>query len=530
VPAPDLLVVGCIHTLDPARPLAGATLVRDGRFAIVGSEAECSRAARGGVRRIDLGQGAAVPGLADAHGHLVLHGRALVEVDCRGARSAAECAERAARAAAAAPGVAWLRGRGWDETRYELPALPDAAALTAAVPDRPVLLERVDGHAAWVNAAALAAAGIGTGTADPPGGRIHRDGAGRPTGILVDRAQDLVLARIPPPGDAELEAAILRALAALARVGVTGVHDAGVPPAALPVLRRLVAEGRLALRVEAMLDGTVDPDRLAAAMEEARPLRGGGWLSVHAVKLFADGALGSRGAALRAPYADEPGNRGLLLLEPAALRARVASVVAAGYQPAVHAIGDLACGEVLRAFAAAGDACRALRPRVEHLQVLDPADVPLLAATGAVASMQPVHCASDAPWVPARLGAVRARGAYAWRTVRDAGAVLAFGSDFPVEPPDPRLGLHAAETRRSRAGEPFVPEERLSREEALRAFTAGAAWASFAERRRGMVREGFDADLTAFAEDLLAVPPYALPSLPVTLTVVGGRVVFEAAA
>jgi predicted amidohydrolase YtcJ len=528
MPAPDLLVVGRIHTLDPDRPLAEAVLARGCRIVAVGTERECSRAARPGARRVHLGRGAALPGLVDAHGHVVLHGRSLVEVDCRGARSAAECAARAAEAARALPPGRWVRGRGWDETRFVDPRPPDAGLLTAAVPDRPVVLERVDGHAAWVNARALAMTRICLGTPDPPGGRIHRDAAGRPTGILVDRAQDLVLARIPCPSEAEIEDAILRSLGELAALGITAVHDAGVPMPALPVLRRLAEADRLPVRVEAMLDGTAEPALLREAMADWKGARDLGRLAVRAVKLFADGALGSRGAALLEPYTDEPEGRGHLLLDPEDLRDRVREVVAAGWQPAVHAIGDRACREVLRAFAEAGDACRALRPRIEHLQILHPDDVPLLATTAVVASMQPVHCVSDAPWVPARIGPGRARGAYAWRTAARAGAVLAFGSDFPVESPDPRLGLQAAETRRSRTGEVFHPDEVLGRGEALAAFTRGPAWAVFAEGRRGMIREGRDADLTAFAEDVLAVPADELPSAPVALTVVGGRVVHEA--
>jgi predicted amidohydrolase YtcJ len=524
--APDLLVVGRIHTLDPERPQAAAALARDGRFVAVGSEVDVAPCARAGAVRIDLGRGAAVPGLADAHGHLVLFGRSLAEVDCRGAASAAECAARAGERARTLAATAWVRGRGWDETRWRDPAPPTAEVLGRAVGGRPAVLERVDGHAAWVSPRALAIAGINPGTPDPPGGRIARDARGYPTGLLVDRAQDLVLARMPPPTEGEIEDALARAFSALARVGITSVHDAGVPPIALPVLRRLAEADRLPLRVYAMLDGTVAPAELREAMEAWRPTPEIGRLAVRAVKLFADGALGSRGAALLAPYADDPGNDGLLLLEPEALRARIREIVAAGFQPAIHAIGDRACREVLRALVAAGPAAKALRPRVEHLQILDAEDAPLLREAGAIASMQPVHAASDGPWVPARLGAGTARlgGAYACRRAA-AFAPLAFGSDFPVEDPDPRAGLVAAETRRTRTGEVFLPEQALRRDEALRAFTAGAAYASFAEGRRGMVREGFDADLTAFGEDLLAVLPDELPQVPVTLAVVGGRVI-----
>ena len=527
---PDLLVAGTIHTLDPARPRAGAALARDGRFVCVGSESECAARARPGLRRIDLGGGSAVPGLADAHGHV--HGLALARanVSCVGAASAEACAERAAERARGVPAGRWIRGRGWDQNRWPGAAFPDGRILTRAVPDHPAVLVRVDGHASWANARALEAAGVGPGTPDPPGGRILRDPAGRPSGVLVDAAQDLVLSRIPKPTPEELEAGLAAALRELASLGLTAVHDAGVEPAALDAYRRLASADLLPVRVYAMLAG--DPP-LADLERELARWRGGfeeGRLTVRSVKLFADGALGSRGAALLDDYADDPGNRGLFLTEPPALRARIAAVARAGLQPCVHAIGDRAVREVLRAFVETGPALRALRPRVEHLQILDPADLPLLGSSGAVASMQPTHATSDGPWVASRLGAgtARLRGSYAWRSVARAGAVLAFGSDFPIEEPDPRPGLYAAETRRMAGGRAFQPGEALERAEALRAFTAGAAHASFAEERRGMIREGFDADLTAFEEDVLAVPAEALPALPVTHTIVGGRVEFDA--
>ncbi len=285
-----------------------------------------------------------------------------------------------------------------------------------------MVLVRVDGHAAWVNAAALAAAGIGPGTPDPPGGKIRRDAAGRPDGILVDAAMDLVLARLPRPGPAELEEGIVAGLRELAALGLTGVHDAGVEPDALDAYRRLAETGRLPLRVYAMIDGQKPLPALRAELARWRPTPEIGLLGVRAVKIYADGALGSRGAALLDDYADDAGNRGLLLTAPEALRAKVAAVAHAGFQPAVHAIGDRACREVLDAFAAV-PGIRALRPRVEHLQVLQPADLPRLVEVGAIASMQPVHATSDGPWVPARLGegTARFRGAYAWRSVARGG-------------------------------------------------------------------------------------------------------------
>jgi predicted amidohydrolase YtcJ len=524
----DLLVVGTLHTLDPRRPLARAALVRGGRFACVGEEAACRAAAPTGTRRLELGGGSAVPGLVDAHGHVLWLGRSRREVRCEEAADAEACADLVAARARLLPAGSWIRGRGWDQNRWPGGAFPSAAPLTRAAPAHPVVLLRVDGHAAWVNAAALAEATIDAGTPDPPGGRIHRDAAGRPTGILIDAAMELVLGRIERPGAAELEEGLLSGLAELARLGLTGVHDAGAEPDVLDAYRRLAEAGRLPLRVYAMIDGQAPSPVLEAELTRWSGSPEAGLLTIRAVKLYADGALGSRGAALLEDYADEPGNRGLLLTSPGELRARVARVARAGLQPAIHAIGDRACREVLGALEAV-PGIRALRPRLEHLQILQPEDLPRLAGVGAVASMQPLHATSDGPWVPARLGegTARLRGAYAWRSVAEAGAPLAFGSDFPIESADPRAGLHAAETRRTASGAAFLPEQALSRGAALRAFTQGPAWASFAETRLGMIREGFEADLTVFAEDVLAVPAEELPRLTVTHALVAGRAVLE---
>jgi predicted amidohydrolase YtcJ len=519
----DVLVVGRIHTLDPARPLAEAVLVREGRIACAGAERECAPKAAAGAVRIEAGS--AVPGLTDAHGHVQGLGTSRRELSCVAAASEDACAALAGERARSAPAGSWIHGRGWDQNRWPVARFPSQASLTRAAPDHPVVLVRVDGHASWVNARALAAAGIGPATPDPPGGKILRGADGAPTGVLVDRAQELVLRKIPPPTAAEIEDELLAGLRELAALGLTEVHDAGVGPAALDAYARLAAADRLPLRVYAMIDGQVPLPALEAELSRWKGRREVGLLTVRAVKLYADGALGSRGAALHEDYADDPGNRGLLVTEPDVLRAKIRAIAAAGFQPAVHAIGDRAVSIVLDAFEAAGD-LHALRPRIEHLQIVLPRDVPRLAALGAVASMQPVHATSDGPWVAARLGAgtERYRGAYAWRTVVRAGVPLAFGSDFPVEDADPRAGIAAAEERIARDGKPFTPEQRLSREEALRAFTAGAAWAAFAERRRGMLREGFDADLTIFADDLLAGPPDRVRRMRVTHTIAGGRV------
>ncbi|HWE24638.1 MAG TPA: amidohydrolase [Myxococcales bacterium] len=521
----ELLVVGTLHTQDPLRPRVQAALIRGGRFAAVGTREECESRASGSVRFIELGKGSATPGLIDAHGHVRFFGRSLSEVSCAGAASEAECAARAARAASGSPPGTWIRGVGWKQDEWRERKLPTSASLSAAVPNHPVALARADSHALWVNELALQRAGIGRETNDPDGGLIVRDAEGNPTGVLVDNAMRMVFRAMPRAAPADIEALLLRGLKALAVVGLTAVHDAGVDRDTLEVYRKLAEERRLPLRVYAMLDGQQPLEKLTEQMDVWRRTPEVGRLTVRAVKMFADGALGSRGAKLFEPYSDDPGNTGLWLTEPGELRRRVQAIAAAGFQPCIHAIGDAACAEVLASYASL-PRVRPLRPRIEHLQLLRARDVPLLRASGAVASMQPVHATSDALWAEARLGrgTERQKGAYAWRQALDAGATLAFGSDFPIESIDPRLGLRSAVARRAANGQPWMPEQRLTRDEALRAFTADAAYAEHAEDRRGMIREGYDADLTVFDRDVLEVAVDELPDVGIAATVVGGVV------
>jgi predicted amidohydrolase YtcJ len=516
---------GVIHTLDPARPRATVAVARGGKLTCVGDASDCE--VPRGARVIDLHGGGAVPGLADAHGHVLGYGMTLTEVDLTGCADEAACAARVAdRARTARPG-AWIVGRGWDQNRWPGARFPTRASLDAVAGDHPVLAHRVDGHAIWVNGRALDAAKIDRATRDPDGGRVVRDDAGAPSGVLVDNGVDLVTKVVPPLSDAELRDALVASMRHLVAVGLTSVHDAGVDARTLAVYRDLDAHGALPLRVYAMLDGQQPMDALRAAMDEWRGFRGDR-LTVRAVKLYADGALGSRGAWLKEPYADDPKNTGLTVTAPGELRARVLEVARAGYQPAVHAIGDRACAETLADFVAASRLAKDLRPRVEHLQILDPSDRHLLVDAGAVASMQPTHATSDAPWAEQRLGhgTERQRGAYAWRAVLDLGVPLACGSDFPVEDIDPRKGLFSAETRRFPGAPPegWMPEQRLTRDEAFRCFTAGAAYAEHAEARRGRIAVGLDADLTVFERDPFAIPADALPTDAVVATIVGGRV------
>jgi predicted amidohydrolase YtcJ len=516
-----------VHVLDPAGTVADTLVLRGGRVAFAGARRAVNPAA--GEPVLDLGGRTVLPGLTDAHGHLMLLARQRLGVEVGGAGDEEAAARRLAGAGGRPPGE-WITGRGWDQTRWPGGAFPTRAALDRVAPRHPVALARVDGHALWVNSAALRLAGVERGTRDPAGGRILRGPDGEPSGVLVDAAQDLVLRAVPPPAPERFEAAVEAAIGECLARGLTGVHEMGVDAQALAAYRRLLAQARFPFRVYAAVAGG-DP-AWPEARERGPERPAGGRLVVGAVKLFADGALGSRGAALHAPYSDDPGNRGLLLLPPDELRARIDEAVARGFQVCVHAIGDLANTLALDAFAAvlrARPAAAATRPRIEHAQVLDPSDIPRFGALGVLASVQPTHCVSDMPWAPARLGPARLAGAYAWRALRAAGARLAGGSDFPVEDPSPFLGLHAAVTRRppGGAGPGWQPEQRLTREEAVRAFTTWNAWASHREGELGSLEPGRRADLVVLSDDPLACPEASLPAIVPVLTLVDGEVVYR---
>jgi hypothetical protein len=423
----------------------------------------------------------------------------------------------------------WIVGRGWDQNTWSPPEFPTHKVLDAAVPAHPVALRRIDGHALWANLAAMRAAGISRDTKDPSGGRLLRDASGEPTGVFIDRAMDLIEAKVPADTPEVRERKILAAADKAIASGLTAVHEMGINDATVSVYRSLAAAGRLKLRVYAFLSGEGQIDTLSSRKPDI-DADGTAMFVLRAVKLYADGALGSRGAALLEPYADEPGNRGLVLMSKEELEraARVAS--AAGFQLGVHAIGDRANRIVLDAFEAAGQGQSggAGRFRIEHAQVVSPEDIPRFAKLGVIASMQPTHATSDMPWADERLGSNRLPGAYAWRSILAAGAHIAGGSDFPVEEVSPLLGLYAAVTRQDTKGLPpggWLPDQRLTVEEALRIFTLEPAWASFVENHRGRIAPRFIADLTVFDREF--TDGRAILDTRVDLTMVGGRIVYE---
>ncbi|MBK6921155.1 MAG: amidohydrolase [Deltaproteobacteria bacterium] len=515
---------GTIHTGDP-QGVVEAIAIADGRIVDRGDGRTVRASWQGpGTTLLDLEGGSACAGLCDAHAHLVGLGRALATVDLRGAGSIDEVV---ARLRAGAPASGWVHGRGWDQNLWPGQAMPTHHALTAAFPDRPVWLRRVDGHAGWGNAALLAVAGLGRDTTSPAGGEILRDGEGLPTGVLVDAAMALVT--VPATTADERRTQLLAAQTHALQRGLTGVHEMGIDADDDALYRALDRDERLQLRVHAYAsEGWLVGD-LGARDANATV----GRYALVGVKLYADGALGSRGAALLADYDDRPGHRGLMQHEPAELTALVERAVRGGWQPATHAIGDAANRATLDAYAAVmtKDQRRALRPRIEHAQVLAPSDLARFAELGVIASMQPTHATSDMAWVPARLGPERSQRAYAWRSLLLQHATLCFGSDFPVERVDPTLGLYAAITRQDLAGAPnggWLPEQRLSLDEALWCFTQGAAFAVQREHELGTLAPGMRADVTCFTGRLDGEDRRALATLPVRATIIDGHVVWQA--
>ena len=458
-------------------------------------------------REIDLGGNSVIVGLTDAHCHLYGLGVDLENVSVRAATSEANAAKIVAEAAKTRPVSEWLFGRGWDQNKWPGQQFPNKTTLDAAISDRPVLLRRIDGHAAWLNSRALAAAGITKDSKDPPGGKILRDPNGEPTGVLVDNAQDLVDTKMAAPTADVRERRILAAAKIAVELGFTAVHEMGIDWETAAAYEKLAAENRLPLRVYAYLAG--DPNR-AEELRTRKPRPAVGRFVMRGVKFFADGALGSRGARLYEDYADDKGNRGLWVTEPALLAKAVDAAVAGGWQVAIHAIGDAGIGSVLDAYEKQPTA---RRPRVEHLQVLAARDLERLIRIKAIASMQPTHATSDSPWAEARVGVDRIQGAYAWRTLLQNRVPLAFGSDFPVEEVNPLLGLDAAVNRGN-----WHVEQKLTLDEAVAAFTVGAV---FAADESPSPR----ADYTIFDGKL---DPTNLLQRKVIMTVVGGEVVYDA--
>jgi len=513
---------GRIHTMDPAGSIVDALVIRDGRVAFVGRRTDIAPPV--GAEIVNLGGQAVYPGFVDGHAHLMSLAKGRLELRVAHMPTEDAAAQIVARAAATASASDWITGRGWDQTLWPGKEFPSRASLDRAAPSNPVALIRIDGHAIWASSAALRIAGIDRHTGDPHGGRVVKDANGEPTGILIDGAMELMRAVIPAPSEARFDQAVRDAIAECLAKGLTGVHEMGADLAALASYRRLVERGQFPFRNYLAVSGK---KAWAEYRERGREAIGDGRIVVGALKLWLDGALGSRGAALHDCYCDDPTNRGLVLIPQDELERVLGEARDAGFQACVHAIGDRANTMALDAMEKIGVGHR--RWRVEHAQILTPADIPRFQRLGVIPSMQATHCTSDMRWAGERLGPERLSGAYAWRSVLDTGTIIANGSDFPVEDPNPFHGIYAAVTRRPLEGDDpgWQPEQRMTRLEALRSFTTWNAWAAGQEAELGTLDVGKRADLVALSDDPMTCDAARIKDIVPAMTMVGGEVVFR---
>ena len=542
----DLLLMNAhIITMNPRKPSAEAVAVKAGRILWVGSTADAKSLFGNAAEALDLAGATVLPGIIDAHAHLMNLGESFLKLDLRGLATPEEVARRVKEKAATLRTGEWILGWGWDEGKWAA-HYPTHELLTEAAPTNPVFLTGLHTFAAWANKRALLVAGINKDTRDPENGKIIRDAkTGEPSGVLINRAQDLVASHVAPLDVDGVKIALELAARECLRNGLTSVHEARVTPVMLQAFREMVKKGRLPLRVYAMLDGANRAliDEWLKRGPEIDPQHR---LTIRSVKIFADAALGSRGAALFEPYDDAPNTKGVITTSEADISDLTRRCLGRGFQVATHAIGDAANHQVLNAYekalkqasgggsgAPASDARigrNDARLRIEHAQVLAAADIPRFAELGVIASMQPTHCTSDMEWAEKRIGPARIKGAYAWRAVLKTGAHVPISSDFPGETLNPFYGIYAAVTRQDPQGKPeggWYPEQRMTLEEALRGYTIEAAYAEFEEKEKGSIENGKLADLIVISKDPLTVAPRELLRIVVLKTFVEGKLVYS---
>ncbi len=531
-----------VVTMDRSAPEAEAIAVAGDRIVAVGTDDEISRYIGDETNVIDLEGQTVIPGLIDAHVHFLRLGNRLLQLDARNVSGKDEIIERVADQAAQAEPGEWIQGRGWDQNRWTVKEFPTKEELDGASPDNPVYIVRVDGHAAWVNSRALEIAGITQDTEDPAGGQIIRYASGEPAGTLVDNAFRLVSRHIPPTSREQKRRAIALAIEECISSGLTGVHEAGGYREDIELYAEMMEADEFDLRINEFLRWPTDEQTLPHTYEaldyylEQGPQVGlhDNRLTIRGIKMSIDGAMGSRGAALLEPYEDDPDNQGLFRLSEDEIYETILRGVEAGFQVTTHAIGDGANRVVLDAMerALAETGAQDTRLRIEHAQVLHPDDVPRFAELGVIPSMQPTHCTTDMNWIASRIGEERTEYAYAWRSLLDSGIRIAGGSDAPVEPVQPLPGIYAAITRRDlETGWPgpdgWHPEEKVTREEALRMFTLDAAYAAFEEDLKGSLEPGKLADIVVLSKDIMTIPAEEILTTDVLMTFLGGKLVYE---
>jgi predicted amidohydrolase YtcJ len=531
-PADMIVVNGRVYTVDDSRPLVSAFAIKNGRILFAGSEREVRALAGSKTRILDVAGATVIPGMVDAHAHLAGLGNSLANVNLAGSKTYEEVIARVvARAKDVKPGE-WILGRGWDQNRWPDKEFPTHEALTRAFPNNPVVLTRIDGHALLANAMAMRAAKITAATPDPSGGRILRLSGNAPSGVFVDNAEGLINRAEPPSTREQTTQRILAAIAEANKWGLIGIHDAGEPRGIIDIYESLAKQGKYNLRNYVLIsDDSADIFHYAAIGPRSDLYDGRLW--VRSIKLYADGALGSRGAALLAPYSDDAGNTGLLVSAPAHLERVAEFALRKGFQVGVHAIGDRGNRVVLDAYEQALKAVPIAdhRFRIEHAQVISPSDIPRFAALGVIPSMQASHQTSDMRWAETRLGPDRIKGAYAWRSLLNTGVIIPDGSDFPVEEVNPLISFHSAVSRQDETSWPqggWYPDQVMTRAEALKAMTIWPAYAGFQEKLMGSITPGKYADFVVLDQDIMSVPAGDILKTNVTSTWIGGKAVYQA--
>jgi len=500
----------------PSFPAANSIACADGKITSIGKDLT-------GDIRVDLEKGVVYPGFMDSHLHLVWYGKAMEILDLVGTKNVAEITSIVAQVYDGSE--RWIIGRGWDQNDWEIIQYPNKESLDKVAVDQPVYLHRIDGHAIWVNSNVLSICGIDRNTADPIGGKILRDSSGNPTGVFIDNAMDLIKRFVPDNGKNDKRRQIINAVRKLNQFGLTAIHDAGTDIETVHILKELIAQEQLNIRVNAMLNNKSEDYQ---EFLSKGPDTTDKFLSVRTVKIYFDGAMGSRGAALLEPYADDPKNIGLNLTDEKKITEKVNQFNAAGFQVAIHCIGDRANRLVLDIFEESGN--QNARNRIEHAQIIHSDDLHRFFDLGVIPSMQATHCTSDMYWIDERLGDKRLHEAYAWQSLLQTGSIIPGGSDAPVEIPNPLLGIHAAVTRQDTSGWPaegWQSNERMTIDQALASITSWSAYSMFAESYLGKIKPGFMADFTVLSQDLSTIDPEQIPSVNVHFTIVRGKVVYK---
>ena len=527
-----LLINGNVYTFDAAQRVVQAIVIQGNRIVNVGTTEEILKKYKSKTI-IDLKGKTVFPGFIDGHAHILGEGGRLQTLDIVVTTSPDQIVSMVQeRIKKYKPGQ-WILGRGWDQNNWQVKEFPTSDVLDKISPDNPVLLRRVDGHAVWLNSKALQLANISRETKDPDGGKIIRDRNGVPSGILVDNGINLIDNVLPLLTKDEIEQRLKFAMEECVRLGLTEVHDMGVDLETISIYKKLIDQGECPIRIYAVIDGPGETWKYY--LKNGKEIGyGNGLLTVRAIKLYVDGALGSRGAALIDSYSDDLGNRGLTVTSEDSLKQTCQQALENGFQVCTHAIGDRGNHIMLNVYEkilqSTSKEIELMRWRIEHVQVLQPGDIPRFKATGILPSMQPTHATSDMDWAEARLGPVRIKGAYAWRSILNTGVHIIGGSDFPVEFVNPLFGIYAAITRQDRSGYPaggWFSDQRMTREEAVKCFTQWAAYGAFQENEKGTIEAGKLADLTVLSKDIMQVNEIEILKTEVEMTIVNGKIVYQ---